>query len=99
MYCIIVFFFGRVGRNSCKIRIFLVWMIFFQFYLFIFDCARSLLLCGLFSSCGEQGLHSSCSAHGMWDLPRPGIKPMSPTLAGRFFTIEPPGKPCNRFLK
>ena len=28
------------------------------------------------------------------DLPNPGIKPMSPTLAGRFFTTEPPGKPC-----
>ena len=31
--------------------------------------------------------------HGMWDLPRPGIKPMSPALAGGFFTTEPPGKP------
>ena len=30
---------------------------------------------------------------GLWDLPRPGIKPVSPTLAGGFFTIEPPGKP------
>ena len=27
------------------------------------------------------------------DLPNPGIKPMSPALAGGFFTIEPPGKP------
>ena len=27
------------------------------------------------------------------DLPDPGIKPESPSLAGRFFTIEPPGKP------
>ena len=27
------------------------------------------------------------------DLPDPGIKPRSPALAGRFFTIEPPGKP------
>ena len=27
---------------------------------------------------------------GMWGLPRPGIEPMSPALAGRFFTIEPP---------
>ena len=30
----------------------------------------------------------------MWDLPRSGLEPMSPALAGRFFTIEPPGKPC-----
>jgi len=27
------------------------------------------------------------------DLPRPGIKPVSPALAGRFFTTEPPEKP------
>jgi len=29
----------------------------------------------------------------MWDLPIPGIKPMSPALAGRFLTTGPPGKP------
>ena len=27
------------------------------------------------------------------DLPDQGIKPASPTLAGRFFTTEPAGKP------
>ena len=27
------------------------------------------------------------------DHPYPGIKPMSPALAGGFFTTEPPGKP------
>ena len=27
------------------------------------------------------------------DLPDPRIKPMSPALAGSFFTTEPPGKP------
>jgi len=27
------------------------------------------------------------------DLPQPEIEPMSPALAGRFFTAEPPGKP------
>ena len=32
----------------------------------------------------------SCSA--VWDLSRPGIEPMSPALAGRFFTTEPPAK-------
>ena len=31
-------------------------------------------------------------AHGMWDLPRPGIEPMSPALAGGFLTTGPPGK-------
>ena len=33
-----------------------------------------------------------------WDLPNPGIKPMSPTLAGGFFTTKPPGKPCVYFI-
>ena len=27
---------------------------------------------------------------GMWDLPGPGIKPVSPALAGRFSTTGPP---------
>ena len=36
----------------------------------------------------------SCSvACGMWDLPRPGLEPVSPALAGRFSTTAPPGKP------
>ena len=30
---------------------------------------------------------------GTWDLPRPGLEPMSPALAGRFSTTVPPGKP------
>ena len=30
---------------------------------------------------------------GMWDLPRPGLEPVSPALAGRFSTAAPPGKP------
>ena len=29
------------------------------------------------------------------DVPDPGIKPPSPALAGRFFTIVPPGKPLH----
>ena len=28
----------------------------------------------------------------MWDLPGPGIEPMSPVLAGGFLTTVPPGK-------
>ena len=30
----------------------------------------------------------------MRDLPRPGLDPMSPALAGGFLTTAPPGKPC-----
>ena len=53
-----------------------------------------------FSSCGSQALEhwlSSCGTlaqllWGTWNIPGPGIKPMSPTVAGGFFTTEPPGK-------
>ena len=33
----------------------------------------------------------------MWDLPAPGIDPMSPTLAGGFLATVPPGK-SNKFI-
>ena len=29
---------------------------------------------------------------GLWDLPRSGIEPEAPALAGGFFTTEPPGE-------
>ena len=29
----------------------------------------------------------------MWDLPGPGLKPVSPALAGGFLTTAPAGKP------
>ena len=31
----------------------------------------------------------------MWDLPGPGLEPVSPALAGRFSTTAPQGKPQN----
>ena len=34
---------------------------------------------------------------GMWDLPRPGLEPVSPALAGRLSTTAPPGKPYTLF--
>ena len=37
-------------------------------------------------------LGPSCH-HGMWDFPGSEIESVSPMLAGRFFTTEPPGKP------
>ena len=33
------------------------------------------------------------------NLADPGIKPTSPSLAGGFFTMEPPGKPSNAVYK
>ena len=35
----------------------------------------------------------------MWDLPRPGLEPVSPALAGRLSTTAPPGKPQKRVIK
>ena len=35
---------------------------------------------------------------GMWDLPRRGLEPVSPALAGRFSTTAPPGKPISYFF-
>ena len=36
----------------------------------------------------------------MWGLPRPGIQPVSPALAGRFLSTAPPGKSTERdFMK
>ena len=41
------------------------------------------------SSCGSRA-QLLC---GMWELPRPGLEPVSPALAGGFSTTAPPGKP------
>ena len=46
------------------------------------------------SSCGSRAQ----LLHGMWDLPRPGLEPVSPALAGRFSTTAPPGKPLTCVL-
>ena len=41
------------------------------------------------SNCGSRAE----LLRGMWDLPRPGLEPASPALAGRLSTTAPPGKP------
>ena len=46
------------------------------------------------SSCGSQAQ----LLHGMWDLPRPGLEPVSPALAGRLSTTAPPRKPQSSIL-
>ena len=77
----------------------------FKFYLLIYGRAGSLLLCRLFSRCGELELlsrvYSVAMVHGLscsitcgvfMDLPGSGIEPVSPARAGGFFTPQPPGK-------
>ena len=46
------------------------------------------------SNCGSRAQ----LLRGMWDLPRPGLEPVSPALAGRLPTTAPPGKPSLIFL-
>ena len=46
------------------------------------------------SSCGSQAQ----LLRGMWDLPRPGLEPVSPALAGGFLSTAPPGKSFCQFL-
>ena len=58
------------------------------------------------NSCGSRTLEHRLGSCGMlaqllcsiWDLPGSGIEPVSPALAGRFFTTKPPGKPCLCFI-
>ena len=61
--------------------------------------ASVVVVCGL-SSCDSRAVQcrlSSCGSwaqlfHNMWDLPGPGLEPVSPALAGGFLTTVPPGK-------
>ena len=48
------------------------------------------------SNCGSRAQ----LLRGMWNLPGPGLEPVSPALAGGFLTATPPGKPSySHFLK
>ena len=78
-------------------------------YAGFFCCGALALGCKGFSSCGvwTQWLQFSALEPrlntygppaslllGIWNLPRPGIEPTSPSLANGFFTTEfPSGKP------
>ena len=46
------------------------------------------------SNCGSRAQ----LLRGMWDLPGPGLEPVSSALAGRFSTTAPPGKPIYMFF-
>ena len=74
-------------------------------------CGARASHCFGFSCCGARGLGSralerrlsSCGARaqllcGMWDLPGPGLEPVSPALAGGFLTTTPPGTPPNNIV-
>ena len=46
------------------------------------------------SNCGSRAQ----VLRSMWDLPRPGLKPVSPALADGFLTTAPPGTPLKTIL-
>ena len=50
--------------------------------------AGSVVVARGLSSCGSRAQ----LLHDMWDLPGPGLEPVSPALAGGFLTTAPPGK-------
>ena len=58
--------------------------------------------CGRWTVACQDPLSMEFSRQEFWselpfstpgDFPHPGIEPVSPALADRFFTTEPPGKP------
>ena len=62
--------------------------------------------CSGFSCCGAQATERrlSCRARaqlprGMWDLLKPGTKPISPALAGGVLTTGPPGRSIESGLR
>ena len=70
--------------------------------LFIAVCGPLTIAASLASLVAEHRLQtrrlSNCGSRaqllrGMWDLPRRGLEPVSPALAGRLSTTAPPGKP------
>ena len=81
---------------------------FLKLYLFIYFClcwvfvvVRELIaVASLVAEYGSRCVgFGSCDAWiwlpcDMWDLPRPGIEPMNPALAGRLLTSGPQGSPC-----
>ena len=79
--------------------------------LFVAVCGLLIVVASLvaahgLSSCGSWALEcrlSSCGARallpGIWDLPGPGIEPVSPALAGGFLTTGPTEKPNTHTLK
>ena len=54
---------------------------------------------GLFMKFPRQEYWSELPFPTPGDLPNSGIEPRSPALAGRFFTIGPPGKPELQWIK
>ena len=90
------FFFGCVGSSLLRVGFLQLRRAGATLRCSSFSCCRAwavgtwafIVVARGLSSCGSRG-QLLC---GMWDLPRPGLEPMSPALAGGFLTTAPPGK-------
>ena len=63
-------------------------------YSLVVVCGLLIAVASLAEVCRLQSLVSVVVAHGlscMWNLRRPGMKPVSPALAKEFLTTGPPG--------
>ena len=96
IYFIYLFIFGHVGSSfrarafsSCSKRGPLFIAVRGPFTFTAPPVAGHRLQTRRLSSCGSRAQ----LPRGMWDLPRPGLEPVSPALAGRLSTTAPPGKP------
>ena len=78
------------------------YLIFYVLFLTELIVQSCLTLCNSVNCSHKAPLPTGFSRQEYWsvlplsspgDLPKPGIEPMSPALAGGFFTTEPPGKP------
>ena len=58
-----------------------------KLFMYLFILGSLALECWI-SSCGTQ----TQLLHGRWNLPRPGIEPVSPALVGKFLSTVTPGK-------
>ena len=61
-------------------------------------CVDSVVVAHGLQSTGSVVVARAQLLGGMWDIPGSGIQPVSPALAGIFFTIEPPGKPYSFWI-
>ena len=100
--------FGSTGNFLSVFKMHSLFIYFWLHWVFVAVCRLSLVAargvsswggawacrCSGFS-CGARAVGKSASVavvHRLSCLPGPGIKPLSPALAGRFFTTGPSGK-------
>ena len=63
-------------------------------------CSAQASHCSGLSCCRAQAVGArALLLRGLWDLPTPGIEPVSPALAGGFLSTVPPGSPLAGFLR